>query len=59
MNCVIIGAGILGTSTALELSKQGHQVRLIDAHYPGRATQAGAGIIAPWLTKRRNKAWTQ
>lgn len=59
MNCVIIGAGILGTSTALELSKQGHQVRLIDAHYPGRATQAGAGIIAPWLTKRRNKAWYQ
>lgn len=57
MKYIIIGAGILGTSTALELTKQGHKVRLIDAHYSGRATQAGAGIIAPWLTKRRNKAW--
>src|SRR5699024_7620796 len=32
-------------------------VTVIDAHTPGRATSAAAGIICPWISKRRNKAW--
>src|SRR5690625_7877146 len=30
---------------------------MIDSHTEGRATSAGAGIISPWITQRRNKAW--
>lgn len=26
-------------------------------HGPGQATKAAAGIISPWFSKRRNKAW--
>lgn len=59
MNTVVIGAGIVGASTAYHLSKLGHNVTLIDRHDKGKATEAGAGIICPWLSQRRNKAWYQ
>ena len=54
---IIVGAGILGASTAYHLSKQGATVLLIDRKESGRATDAAAGIICPWMTQRRNKAW--
>ncbi|GAB4073838.1 FAD-binding oxidoreductase [Barrientosiimonas marina] len=54
---VIIGAGILGASTAYELAKTGAEVVIIDRHDDGQATDAAAGIICPWLSQRRNKAW--
>ncbi|WP_226679204.1 NAD(P)/FAD-dependent oxidoreductase [Mesobacillus jeotgali] len=54
---VVIGAGILGASTAYHLAKQGKNVTVIDRREPGQATDAAAGIICPWLTQRRNKAW--
>src|SRR5699024_5930186 len=54
---VIIGAGIVGATSAYVLSKKGIDVTIVDAHMEGRATSAAAGIISPWVTKRRNKAW--
>jgi D-amino-acid dehydrogenase len=54
---IVIGAGILGASTAYHLAKAGKIVTIIDREEPGQATDAAAGIICPWLTQRRNKAW--
>jgi D-amino-acid dehydrogenase len=54
---VVIGAGILGASTAYHLAKSGASVTIIDRQEPGQATNAAAGIICPWLSQRRNKAW--
>lgn len=56
-NIIVIGAGILGASTAYHLAKAGQKVTVIDRKDPGQATDAAAGIICPWLTQRRNKAW--
>ncbi|WP_342566231.1 FAD-binding oxidoreductase [Paenibacillus sp. FSL R7-0345] len=54
---IVIGAGILGASTAYQLAKLGAEVLIIDRKDPGQATDAAAGIICPWLSQRRNKAW--
>lgn len=54
---IVIGAGILGASAAYQLAKSGKKVVLIDGEDPGQATDAAAGIICPWLSQRRNKAW--
>ena len=54
---IVIGAGILGASTAYHLAKAGDEVIIIDRHDLGQATDAAAGIICPWLSQRRNKAW--
>jgi len=54
---IIIGSGIIGASCAYNLSNEDVDVTIIDASLPGRATSAAAGIICPWVTKRRNKAW--
>lgn len=56
---VIVGAGILGVSTAYHLAKAGVQVTVVDRQEVGRATDAAAGIICPWLSQRRNQAWYQ
>ncbi|WP_078596364.1 NAD(P)/FAD-dependent oxidoreductase [Evansella clarkii] len=57
MHVIIIGGGILGASTAYHLAKSGHQVTVVDRSDAGQATDAAAGIICPWLSQRRNKAW--
>ncbi|WP_067724691.1 NAD(P)/FAD-dependent oxidoreductase [Oceanobacillus damuensis] len=54
---IIIGAGILGASTAYHLAKKGANVVVIDRKEQGQATDAAAGIVCPWLSQRRNKAW--
>ncbi|WP_138417553.1 NAD(P)/FAD-dependent oxidoreductase [Aquibacillus sediminis] len=56
-NIVVIGGGIVGASTAYHLVKQGANVTLVDRNDRGQATDAGAGIICPWLTNRKNKSW--
>jgi D-amino-acid dehydrogenase len=38
---------LVGLSAAYELASRGAQVTVIDAGHPGRATDAGAGILAP------------
>lgn len=59
MNCVIvvIGAGIVGASAAYHLARAGADVTVIDRFDRGQATDAAAGIVCPWLSQRRNKAW--
>ncbi|MCA1030231.1 FAD-binding oxidoreductase [Bacillus timonensis] len=54
---IVVGAGILGASTAYHLAKAGADVTLIDREDVGKATDAAAGIVCPWLSQRRNKAW--
>lgn len=45
---VVIGGGIVGISTALELQNRGHQVTVIDPCQPlRRASYGNAGVISP------------
>lgn len=45
----VLGAGIVGICTALELAERGHTVRVIDRKPPGQETSYGnAGVISPW-----------
>ena len=43
----VIGAGLVGLALAYELACLGASVTVIDAGHPGRATDAGAGILSP------------
>ncbi len=59
-NVAIVGGGIVGTFVAHYLShgansNQFNVTMFDDGH--GQATKAAAGIISPWLTKRRNQQW--
>ncbi|WP_419156623.1 NAD(P)/FAD-dependent oxidoreductase [Rossellomorea sp. BNER] len=56
---IVVGAGILGASTAYHLAKSGVDVTLVDRKDLGQATDAAAGIVCPWLSQRRNKVWYQ
>lgn len=57
MKIVIVGAGILGASTAYHLALGGHEVAIIDQAHEGKATLAGAGIVCPWATKAADGDW--
>lgn len=54
----IIGGGIIGMTLANYLDTTKFEVTLFD-DATGQATKASAGIISPWLSKRRNKQWYQ
>ncbi|UPK46753.1 NAD(P)/FAD-dependent oxidoreductase [Paenibacillus pabuli] len=56
---IVVGSGILGASTAYQLTKWGAEVLVIDRKDRGQATDAAAGIICPWLSQRRNQDWYQ
>ncbi|WP_420863735.1 NAD(P)/FAD-dependent oxidoreductase [Algirhabdus cladophorae] len=46
---VVIGAGIVGVSTAIWLQRAGHRVVLLDKDAPGQAASFGnAGLLAGW-----------
>lgn len=57
MKVAIIGAGIVGSTAAYYLSKNSDIEITVFDHGVGQATKAAAGIISPWFSKRRNKAW--
>lgn len=44
---VVVGGGLVGSALAYELVSAGADTVLIDGHHPGRATDAGAGILSP------------
>ena len=45
---VVVGAGIVGVSTALQLLRDGHRVTLVDRGPPGEGTSFGnAAVIEP------------
>ena len=46
-DAIIVGGGVVGASTAYHLVRAGAKTLLIDRRDPGRATDAGAGILAP------------
>ena len=48
MKVIVVGAGILGGSTAYHLARESCEVVLVDRADEGRATAAGAGIVCPW-----------
>ena len=48
MRVAVIGAGVVGASAAWHLARAGAEPVLIDSGLEGRATAAGAGIVAPW-----------
>lgn len=52
----IIGGGVVGATAAFYLSEADYFVTVFDEG-TGQATSAAAGIICPWLSKRRNKSW--
>lgn len=57
MKIAIVGAGIVGSTAAYYLSKEKDVEVTVFDHGLGQATKAAAGIISPWFSKRRNKAW--
>ncbi|MEJ6400617.1 NAD(P)/FAD-dependent oxidoreductase [Nicoliella lavandulae] len=56
----IVGGGIMGSTVAYYLTThpnwQDFEVTMFDDGM-GQATKAAAGIISPWMSKRRNQRW--
>ncbi|MHC5373501.1 NAD(P)/FAD-dependent oxidoreductase [Enterococcus sp. LJL120] len=52
----VIGGGIIGLTLANYLDTTKFAVTVYDEGL-GQATKASAGIISPWLSKRRNQKW--
>jgi D-amino-acid dehydrogenase len=57
VHIIVVGAGILGASTAFHLARAGAQVTIVDQAQDGRATAAGAGIICPWVSSAEDAAF--
>ncbi|MBP3041222.1 FAD-binding oxidoreductase [Bacillaceae bacterium Marseille-Q3522] len=57
MKVIVIGAGIVGASTAYHLVKKGAEVVVADQFHKGQATAAGAGIVCPWITRVEDQIW--
>lgn len=54
---VVVGGGLVGTALAYELACGGAGVALVDRRDPGRASDAGAGILSPETTWRTDEHW--
>lgn len=57
MKVVVVGAGVLGASTAYHLARARCDVTLVDRADEGRATAAGAGIVCPWGSPTIDEAY--
>ncbi|MCC6455017.1 MAG: FAD-binding oxidoreductase [Caldilineaceae bacterium] len=56
---IVVGGGIVGASAAYHLVRAGANTLLIDRRDAGRATDAGAGILAPEMSQSESDAWFQ
>jgi D-amino-acid dehydrogenase len=56
-DAIVVGGGLLGTALAYHLVRAGARTLLIDRADPGRATDAGAGILSPETNSRDPEAW--
>lgn len=54
---IVIGGGIIGAAAAYHLVQAGARTLLLDRNDAGRATNAGAGIIAPESTRVEDEDW--
>jgi D-amino-acid dehydrogenase len=54
---IVIGGGIVGLSVAYHAVVAGAKTLLVDRSDPGRATAAGAGILAPETSAIESDAW--
>src|SRR5699024_8440360 len=57
MRVIVIGSGIVGASAAYHLAKNNTEIILIDKGHKGAATDAGAGIVCPWISSVKNDEW--
>lgn len=57
MTDVVIGAGIVGASCAYHLRQAGREVVLVDAGEPGRATDAGLGVVSALDDGSHGEVW--
>ncbi|MFG1965605.1 NAD(P)/FAD-dependent oxidoreductase [Nonomuraea sp. NPDC049028] len=57
MRVAVIGSGIVGAAAAWHLSGRGVSVTVVDGAFSGRATEAGAGIVCPWVDHPDDDAW--
>ncbi|MEV6155194.1 FAD-dependent oxidoreductase [Nonomuraea sp. NPDC052129] len=57
MRVAVIGSGIVGAAAAWHLSGRGVSMTVVDGAFSGRATEAGAGIVCPWVDHPDDDAW--
>ncbi|NRQ39423.1 FAD-binding oxidoreductase [Nonomuraea sp. NN258] len=57
MRVVVIGSGIVGAAAAYRLSGRDASVTVVNGGYQGEATQAGAGIVCPWVDHPEDDDW--
>ena len=58
MDCLIIGAGLIGASLAWRLGQRGYSVTLVDAGgFCGEASHAGAGMLSPEGERFPDAVW--
>lgn len=55
-DAIVVGGGVVGVATAYHLVQAGARTLLVDRHDAGRATSAGAGILAPEISLEQ-EAW--
>jgi glycine/D-amino acid oxidase-like deaminating enzyme len=56
-DAVVVGGGLAGVSVAHHLVASGARTALVDRHDPGRATDAGAGILSPETAQHAHPGW--
>ncbi|WP_066304086.1 FAD-binding oxidoreductase [Bacillus sp. FJAT-29814] len=54
---MVIGSGIVGSSTAYYLARTGAEGTVVDKNHEGQGTAAGAGIVCRWITSVENEDW--
>jgi D-amino-acid dehydrogenase len=54
---VVVGGGLVGACVGYELARAGARTLLVDRRDPGRATDAGAGILSPETIAVDDDAW--
>jgi glycine oxidase ThiO len=53
---IVVGAGVIGLTTAVALAERGLSVTLIGQHKPGEASPAAAGMLAPSVERATGPA---